>query len=144
VTAFALGVVAAAILDILQGSSAVTALVPLARVTDDIGSKPTYPYVQVEGYGEQPFNTMGAATSLKYGSSTRVSVRIVSQYRGEHEVGAIADAVRAALDGQSIIAGTYPAAIATFEQAVMLRDTVQGIVTRELVLDFNVTVHQTS
>lgn len=138
----ALAVVCAPVLQRLQLSAAVTQLVPVTRIVDDASSRPTYPYILVEGATERPFNTMGAEAAPKWGGVARVSVRVVSQYRGEQEARQVMSAIKQELDGRPLAVPGYPTAIVEFETATFLKDTVAGIVTRELVADFEVTIHQ--
>ena len=138
----ALGVCAAAILARLQAAAAVVALVPVARIGADVAPRPTYPYVLVEGGGESALNSMGAANAAKYGSFARVQVRVVSQKPGESEVSSIVNAIKAELDGQPLTVTGYPSAGVTFETLIPLKDTVAGVVTREWVAEFEVTVSQ--
>lgn len=102
-----------------------------------------YPYVRVGGNSsERAYNTLGTEDALKYGSIARVPIRAVSQERGSQEVYRVMSAVKARLDGRKLTFGSYGPAIVTCESAVLLQDTVGGVVTRELVADFDVTVHQ--
>lgn len=138
----ALGVCAAAILAKVQASAAVLALVPLARIGADAGPRPTYPYVLVEGGGEVALNTMGRPDQPKFGSFARVQVRAVSQKPGESEVSSIIDAIKAELDGQPLTVPGYASVGVTFETVIPLKDTVVGLVTREWIAEFEVTVSQ--
>jgi hypothetical protein len=138
----ALGLCAAAVLAKLQTDSALLALVPVARITADAGPRPIYPYVLVEGSGEVPLNTLGGSSLPKFGSFARVQVRAVSQIPGETEAAAIIGAVKTALDGQPITVAGYLSAGVTFEDLIPLKDTVNGIVTREWIAEFEVTVSQ--
>ena len=141
-SASALGVVSAAVLTALRAASSVIALVPAARIVDEVPARPTYPYVLVEVSGETPFNTMGAPSALKWGSESTVLVRVVSQYRGDQEVTQILSPIKAALDGQPLVVPGYATASVSFESAQLLKDTLTGVVTRELVASFSVLVHQ--
>jgi len=138
----ALGLCAAAILAKLQVSAPVLALVPVARIGADVSPRPLYPYVLVEGGGEVSLNTMGRPDQPKFGSFARVQVRAVSQVPGEAEVSAIVNAIKAELDGQPLIVAGYASAGVTFETLIPLKDTVNGLVTREWVAEFEVTVSQ--
>lgn len=138
----ALGPCAAATLAKLKLAAAVIALVPAARVVDEVPPRPVYPYVLVEGSGEVPLNTMGEATALKYGSFARVRVRAVSQKPGDTEVAAIVSAIKAELDCQPLVVAGYASVGVTFETLIPLKDTVNGVVTREWIAEFEVTVSQ--
>jgi hypothetical protein len=137
----ALSVVAPPILAALQAHAGLTALVPALRIVDEVPARPTMPYVLVESGSEQPFNTLGAVDG-SWGSESRVVVRVVSQYRGDLEVNAVMSQVRAALDGYKFTPTGYLPAIVIFETAQLLKDTIAGVVTRELVAEFSVEVHQ--
>lgn len=137
----ALGPVHAAILAKLKATAGLTAIVPAERVTDQPGT--TMPYVLVESADETPFNTMGGTVDLpKWGGVATVRVRVVSQFRGDSQVSLILSLIKGALDGQPLTVTDYPTAIVAFERADMLKDTVNNIVTRELVGTFSVTAHQ--
>lgn len=138
----ALGLCAAAILAKLQLNPALLALVPVARIVADPAFRTTYPYVLVEGGGELPLNTMGGSNLPKFGSFARVEVRAVSQKPGETEVSGLIAAVKASLDCQPLTVAGYPSVGVTFESLIPLKDTVNGVVTREWVAEFEVTVHQ--
>ena len=138
----ALGPAAAAVLALLKATTALTAIVPAARVVDDVSARPTLPYVLVESGLEHPLNTMGPPSALKWGSTAVVQVRVVSQYRGEAEATQIMGLVKAALDGQPLNVAGYASVVVAFESARMLKDTIAGVVTREFVADFAITVHQ--
>ncbi len=138
----ALGVCAAAVLAKLQADAAVLALVPVGRIGADVPPRTAYPYVLVEGASEVPENTLGGPSLPKFGSSARVQVRAVSQKPGELEVAGIIDAIKASLDCQPLTVTGYPSVGVTFENLIPLKDTVTGVVTREWVAEFEVTVHQ--
>lgn len=138
----ALGLCAAAVLAKLQAASALLSLVPVSRITADGAPRPVYPYVLVEAAGESPMNTLGDASLPKFGSFTRVQVRAVSQKPGDTEVSTIVDAIKAALDCQPLTVAGYPSVSMTFENLIPLKDTVNGVVTREWIAEFEVTVHQ--
>jgi hypothetical protein len=114
---------------------------PAARITDQPSST-TVPYVLVEGADETPFNTMGEATLPKWGGLVGLRVRVVSNYRGDAEVNTILSLVKAALDGLPLIVAGYPTAIVEFVRADLLKDTINNVVTRELVGTFRITAHQ--
>lgn len=138
----ACGVCAAAVLAKLRARQTLLDLVPASRIDDHVSPRPVYPYVQVESSGETPFNTMGAPTQPKFGSSVRVDVRAVSQRPGESEVAAIINEIKAELDGQLLTVAGYGSTLATFENLTLLTDTINGPVTREWIAEFDVTVHQ--
>jgi hypothetical protein len=138
----ALGVVSAAVLTALKASSALIALVPAVRIVDEVPARPTYPYLLVEVGGETPFNTMGVPAALKWGSESTVLVRVVSQYRGDQEACQVLDAAKAAIDGQPLTVAGFASVGVSFASAQLIKDTLAGVVTRELVATFTVLVHQ--
>lgn len=139
----ALGPVHAAVLDRLKTTVSLTAVVPVARITDQ-PTGTTTPYVLVEGADETPFNTMGGANLPKWGGVTSIRVRVVSIYRGDAEASSILSLVKAALDGLPLTVAGYPTAIVAFVRADLLKDTINNVVTRELVGTFTVTAHQSA
>jgi hypothetical protein len=138
----ALGPACLAVLTMLRVNPGVAFLVPPTRIVDDVTPRPTYPYVLVEGSEERPVNTLGPPNLPKWGGSARVNVRVVSQSRGDQEAFTILDAIKRALDGQPITVAGYQSAGISFEHVTVLKDTVNGVTTRELVAEFDVTVHQ--
>jgi hypothetical protein len=140
----ALGPVHAAALDRLKTTAALTTIVPAVRVTDSPTTATITPYVLVEGADETPFNTMGEPTAAKWGGLVGLRVRVVSTYRGDKEVYDLMTLVKAALDGLPLTVAGYPTAIVVFQRADLLKDTINNIVTRELVGTFSVTAHQSS
>lgn len=137
----ALSVVTPVILARLKAFAGLTALVPADRIVDDVVARPVMPYVYVESGSEAAFNTMGL-DGLTWGSDATVQVRAVSQYRGDQQIADIMHQVRAALDGYKFTPTGYLPTIVTFETGTMLKDTIAGVVTREFVAEFAVTVHQ--
>jgi hypothetical protein len=140
----ALGPVHAAVLDRLKTTAALTTIVPAVRVTDSPTTATIAPYVLVEGGDETPFNTMGGASLPKWGGIVSLRVRVVSTYRGELEAYGLMDIIKVALDGLPLTVTGYPTAIVAFQRADLLKDTINNIVTRELVGTFSVTAHQSS
>jgi hypothetical protein len=102
------------------------------------------PYVIVGGgTTERPFNTMGPADGPKFGSVVLVPIRVVTQYpTTERQTHRMMAAIKAGLDGQRIPVSGYGTPIATFEDAQMLTDAINGVPTYELVADVDLTVHQ--
>lgn len=141
----ALGPVHAAILAKLKATPALTAIVPVARITDQPAAGTVMPYVLVEAGDETPFNTMGGTPDHpKWGGEATVRIRVVSQFRGDSEVLLIMNIIKGALDGQPLTVSAYPTAIVAFQRVDLLKDTVNNIVTRELVGTFVVTAHQSA
>lgn len=120
------------------------------RIVDDVPQgwlrTPTsyVPYVVVESAFERPFNTMGGPDLLKWGSIASLRVRVVSQYRGDAEAHQLLGIVKQRLDGQPLTVAGYGSVIVEFVAATLLKDTIAGVSTRELVGEFDVTVHQSS
>lgn len=139
------GPVITACLAALRASVALTTYVGLRVYPDsngDVPQTPAYPYIQVETSGETPLNTMGEPTAAKYGSVTRVGVRIGSQTRSDTQANSIASIVKGALDGVVLTVSGYGTGTAEFTDLQPLKDFAAGIITREWVLSFDVTVHQ--
>lgn len=140
----ALGPVHAAILAKLRASAALIAVVPVANITDQPAAGLTK-FVVVESGDETPFNTMGGTVDHpKFGGVATVRVRAVSTFRGDSEVALMMNLIKSELDDQSLTVAGYPTAIVSFVRADLLRDTVNNVITRELVGTFNVTAHQSS
>ncbi len=137
-----IGPVCAAALTRLKADTSLTAEVPAARIVDDMPARPVYPFVLVESAGERSVDTMGAVASAKWGSDMTLRTRIISQYRGESEVATILSLVKASLDGATLTVSGYPSVSCDFATTTTLRDTVAGVVTRELVADFTVIATQ--
>lgn len=137
------GALSAAVLSALQADATVTALVPVSRIVDEVPQRPVYPAIVVESGGETPFNTIGAPDANAFGSIARVGVRVLSQYRGDDEIGDVASAVRGALDGLLLTVGGFPRSMLTFESASpVFKTPVNLVVTREQVSEYALTVHQ--
>jgi hypothetical protein len=101
-----------------------------------------YPYAQVESSSELPLNTMGDPAGLKWGSFARIQIRLGSQWRSEAQVTQLVDDVKRILDGQPITLSGYGSAGLTFETLVKLDDSEAGVVTREWIVEFELTAHQ--
>ena len=144
---FALGRVHAAMLAKIKSIAPITtdtgASIPATRIVD----QPTgiaMPYVLVKGADENSFNTMGHPDQPKWGAVDSIRVRVVSQYRGEAEVYQVMEKIKMAVDGQQLTVVGYPTAIVEWGNTVPLEDTVNNIVTRELVGTVQVTAHQSA
>lgn len=142
----ALGPVTTAVLSALRATVALTTYVGLRVYPDSNGDAPqkaTLPYVQVEGQGETPFNTMGAGVSaLKWGSIAQIGVRVFSNSRSEAQATSIASIVKGALDGQVLVVSGYASVDVSFASIVPLQDFEAGVIMREWLVLFDVTVHQ--
>lgn len=113
------------------------------RIYDHTPPRPVFPYLRVESAGELSLNTMGPRTAAKWGSTATVRVRVVSQFRGEREISALSSAVRNAVDGQRItIEGFAGRPRWEYFRTIPLEDSVNAIVTREWLMEFELCVHQ--
>lgn len=137
------GPVSDAVLALLRGSAALTAIVPSDRITDELPPRPVYPTVLVEAHGEADFNTLGAPDDRAFGSTPSIGVRVLSQYRSDSEVHTVASLIRGVLDGASITVAGFPAALLQFQTtAPIFKAAVNLVTTREQVAMYDVTVHQ--
>jgi hypothetical protein len=143
----ALGPCITAILAVLRADNTLAAQVSTRiypNTQGDVPQRPTFPYVSVESGDELPFNTMGPVNAAKWGSTATVQVRVASQTRSEVQVRNILAIVKAALDGVELVITGYGHAIPLFQRLAPLTNEEAGVVTREWVADFDVTVHQGS
>lgn len=142
----ALGPVTAAVLTALRNTVALTGYVGLRVYPDSNGDAPqkvTRPYVQVEGQGETPCNTMGAGVAaLKWGSIAQIGVRVFSDYRSDAQATSIANIVKGALDGQSLTVSGYASVDVAFASIVPMQSFEAGVTVREWLVLFDVMVHQ--
>lgn len=130
-----IGPAVAAVVQQLRATAAVTALVPAARILDDVPANTLRPYLEVDLVSELDDDVLDRG-----GIDAIVSVTVVSAYRGNQELGAIATAVREALDGVALlVAGFVELADVTYEQAVGgYKDEIAGVVVRHRPLWFRV------
>jgi len=150
----ALGPIEAALLERLRGLVALTARLADAHdgqagVYDEVPQatprERRYPYVRVGdgGQSETPFDAFGPPTALKWGSICRVPVRMVSRFRGNAEAYELMDVIKTNLDGQPLAVAGYGSVIVQCASTQMIPgELVGGVVTRELVSDFEFTVSQ--
>jgi hypothetical protein len=142
----ALGPAITAVLALLRASVALTTYVGARVYPDDkgmVGSRGAMPYVQVETSNEFPLNTMGPASSLKWGSEVRLHVRVVSQGTSEAQVNAISSVVKGILDGQPITVAGYASACIEYQSLTPITSVKDGCAgVREWVNEYLVTVHQ--
>jgi hypothetical protein len=142
-SASAISPVCSAALAKLKAHAGVLAWAPTEKIADEFVTRPAGQYILVESAGERPFNTMGGTpNALKWGAVAGLRIRIVSQYRGDAAVSDGLSAVKACLDGQDLTVTGFPTVSVDFVTANMLKETINGVTTRELVADFDVTVHQ--
>lgn len=134
-----------AVLAVLRNSVALTTYVGSRIYPDtngDAPEKPAYPYVQVESSGETPLNTFGDQTDAHFGSETRINIRVGTQTRSDKQADAITGIIKGLLDGADLTVTGYSAAMAEWEFLTPMKDSQGGIVTREWVSTYLVTVSQ--
>jgi len=149
----ALGPVEAALLARLRAHTTLTA--QLARADADVGvydevpqaipRERRYPYVRVAdgAQSETPMDAMGPATAFKWGSVVLVPIRVVSRQRGNGEATTLMNCVKALLDGQPLEVDGYGSVIVECTGTTAVPgELFGGVVTRELVSDFTITVSQ--
>ena len=135
----------AAILALLRTSVSLTGYVAARIYPDtngDVPEKPIYPYVQVESQSELPLNTFGDATDAHFGSEARVQIRVATQTRSDAQADSITSLIKGLLDTTDLNVAGYSAASAEFETLAPLKDSAGGIVTREWISTYLVTVSQ--
>lgn len=142
----ALGPSITAVLALLRASATLTTHVGLRVYPDDRGmapARPAYPYVQVETGNELPFNTLGPPSTLKWGSSVRLGVRVVTQGLTEAQANSISSVVKGILDGQPITITGYAFAGIEYRNLVPLTTVTEGCAgIREWLNEYLITVHQ--
>lgn len=112
-------------------------------VAGDAPERPVYPYLQVEGGSEIPFNTIGPdPDSPKWGGTASVRIRVASQSRSDQEVRRLTSLVKQTLDGQPLTVVGYPSVAVSFVTVIPIEDLVAGVTTREWLSEFDVFVHQ--
>lgn len=128
--------VVSAVIARLRAHAALTALVPAARIVSDAAAL-ARPYIVVGCVTETPHDTLGRA-----GIDAVVSLVLVSDYAGQAEIGAMASAVRASLDGAVLaVSGFEEAADVLYEQAVSeYMEDVANVAVRYRPLWFRVVV----
>jgi hypothetical protein len=130
------GSIVSAVVDHLQADAGVTALVPAARIGNEIATGTTRPYIVVEVETETDDDTFSLG-----GVDAVLSVTPVSDYRGSYEIGQIASAVRESMDGRLLTVAGFVGAPAdvTYEQALgEIREDVSGVTVRRRPLWFRV------
>lgn len=130
------GSIVTAVIDHLQADAGVTALVPAARILNDVPSNTPRPYLVVDVETETDDDTTGLG-----GVDAVVSVTPVSQYRGSYEIGQIASAVRQALDAITLPIDGFiggPADISYAQAIGEIREDVAGVLVRRRPLWFRV------
>lgn len=101
------------------------------------------PYLIVGEATEVPFNTMGPASSPKWGSDCSVMVKAVVQGSSDLPALAILNRVKALLEGTPLNVFGFGSAWCEFETAVPgNKELVGGIVVRHLPAIYRVRVHE--
>ena len=123
-----------------SGSGVVTLTVHEGHADQSAGKH----YVVIGGNTtESPFHTLGPATGPKWGGTVEVPVRIVTQYpTTERQTWAMLAAIKAPLEGQKVLVAGFGEVLVEFGFATMLVDTINGVVTRELIAPVQMTAHQ--
>lgn len=106
--------------------------------------RPDVPYLVVGGSSsEQPYHTLGPTDGAKWGGEVRIPLRLVTQYpMTEGQSYRVLTVIKAAIDGQPLTVAGFASAAVTCDGTQLLVDTVAGTVTRELLTDVDVLVHQ--
>lgn len=142
----AMGPAITAVLALLRASTVLTTHVGVRVYPDDRGmvpTRPAYPYVQVESGTETPLNTMGPATGAKFGSETRLRIRVGTQSASEAQANAITSVVKGILDAQPIAVTGYTQADIEYQSLTPVTAVADGCVgVREWVSEYLVTVRQ--
>lgn len=141
----ALPAIRTAVLAVLRASVQLTTYVGARVYPDSNGDapeKPAYPYVQVESSGELPLNTFGETIDLHFGSEARINIRVGTQTRSDAQADSITSIIKGLLDGVDLTVATYSSATAEFESIQPLKDLQVGIVTREWISTYLVTITQ--
>jgi hypothetical protein len=142
-----LGPASAAIKDLLVASSALSAEVTSSdgeiRIYDHTPPRPVFPYVRVEGSGDEAVNTMGPSGVARLGSLSTVRARVCSQSRSEHQVATVAGLVRSAADRQRIaVSGFAGRPVVEYTRTIPIEDSVGAVVTREWLVEFELCLQQ--
>jgi hypothetical protein len=115
--------------------------------------KSVRPYVIVgDSSNALKFNTLGpakdavdATENLNIGATVRVPIRVVTQYpTSQEQTHRMAGPLQAAVNGRRFDVPGYGRTTATFENMSLLVATVDGVLVRELFIDVDLTLHQTS
>lgn len=125
-----------AVVTTLKATSAVTTLVG-SRIYNDVPQGSTYPYVEVTAPTDSRQDTFG-----RFGSSTLLDIKAVSQEFGDREASRILDACLTALDfTQPALTGHTTLGL-VWESSDRFRQVVNGIVTRHHVATFRAWTEQ--
>lgn len=111
------------------------------------------PYVLVgDSSNALKYNTLGpkssavdAVDNANLGATVRVPIRVITQYpTSQEQTYRMMNPIHAAINGQRLDVDGYGRSVATFENMSMFIATVNGVLTRELFVDVDLTLHQTS
>jgi hypothetical protein len=111
------------------------------------------PYVLVgDSSNALKFNTLGpakdavdATENANLGATVRVPIRVITQYpTSQEQTYRIAAPINAAVNGKRFDVPGYGRTTASFENMSMLIATVDGVLVRELFVDVDLALHQTS
>lgn len=124
----------------LRGNSAITALVGSSTaVYNNVEPKAAFPYLVVTSPTDTPVDTMG-----RFGVSTLVDVKAVSQYAGDKEAADLINAAMSALHFQRPTVTGHTVLGTAFENGERFQEVINGIVTRHHVATFRVWTEQSS
>jgi hypothetical protein len=124
----------------LRGNSAITALVGSSTaVYNNVEPKAAYPYLVVTTPTDTPADTMG-----RFGVSTLVDVRAVSQYAGDKEAADLIDASITALHFQRPTITGHTVLGTAFENGERFQEVINGVITRHHVATFRIWTEQSS
>jgi hypothetical protein len=113
------------------------------RIYDHTPPRPVFPYVRIEGAGDEAVNTMGPAAVAKLGSLATVRARVCSQSRSEQQVSTVASLVRTAADRKRVsVPGFTGRPIVEYTRTIPLEDSVGAVVTREWLVEFELCLQQ--
>lgn len=112
----------------------------------DAPEKPSYPYVQVEYESETTEDMMGDASDVNGGAQVRFNLRVATQTRSDTQGKSIGNIISLALHRQLLTISGASYAFCEHpeseQKSTLLIDSQGGIVTREELLRFMVTVSQ--
>lgn len=121
----------------LKASGAVTALVPAARIYNNVPQDTTYPYLEVTSPTDRREDTFG-----RFGAIALVDVKAVSQFFGDREASRILDAVITALDLTTPTLTGHATLGLAWDSSDRFREVINGIVTRHHVATFRAWTEQ--
>jgi hypothetical protein len=122
----------------LKGSTGVTGLAT-GGVYNNVPQNTPYPYVEVTAPTDRRQDTYG-----RFGASTLVDVKVVSQYRGDQEAARILDQCIRALDFQKPTMSGHTCLGISWEGNERFAEEVAGVVTRYHVATCRVWTEQSS